>query len=210
MKNSTGCSGSGLLTSDGLLPYLAGFERLLRRNGYSPITARRKVRLVRDFSAWLTRRTINIKDLTLEQGERYLRYRARHRRPNTDDIAGLKHLLELLRDEGIVAQGKACKRSTPVDRLVDRYALYLREERAVAPDTVVTYSRVARSFLAQRFGEGRANLSALGATDVLKFVQHHVARGSRKAAQLACSVLRSFLHATAVKSSSILRREFLE
>src|SRR5262249_55639055 len=142
VKNSTGCSGSGLLTSDGLLPYLAGFERLLRRNGYAPITARRKVRLVRDFSAWLTRRRINIKDLTLEQGERYLRYRARHRRPNTDDIAGLKHLLELLRDEGIVAHRKACKRSTPVDRLVDRYALYLREERAVAPDTVVTYSRV--------------------------------------------------------------------
>ena len=80
-----------------------------------------------------------------------------------------------------------------MDRLVDRYALYLREERAVAPDTVVTYSRVARSFLAQRFGEGRANLSALRATDVLKFVQHHVARGSRKAAQLACTVLRSFL-----------------
>ena len=47
VKNSTRCSGSGLLTSEGLLvPYLAGFERLLRRNGYAPITARRKVRLV--------------------------------------------------------------------------------------------------------------------------------------------------------------------
>jgi integrase/recombinase XerD len=194
VKNSTGCSGSGLRTPEGsLVPYLAGFERLLRRDGYAPITARRKVRLVRDFSAWLTRRMININDLTLEQGERYLRYRARHRRPNTDDIAGLKQLLEVLRDEGIVAHRKECKRSTPVDRLVDRYALYLREERAVAPDTVVTYSRVARSFLAQRFGEGRTKLSALRATDVLKFVQHQVALGSRKTAQLACTVLRSFL-----------------
>lgn len=194
MKNSTGCSESGLRTPKGpLVPYLADFEHLLRRNGYAPTTARRKVRLVRDFSAWLSRRTINIKDLTIEQGEQYLRYRARHRRPSTDDIAGLKQLLELLRRKGIVAQQKVCKRSTPLDRLVDRYALYLREERAVAQDTVVTYSRVVRSFLAQRFGEGRTNPSALRPADVLKFVQHQVARGSRKTAQLACTALRSFL-----------------
>jgi integrase/recombinase XerD len=193
MKNSTGYSGSGLRTPKGpLAPYLPDFERLLRKNGYAPTTVRRKVRLVRDFSAWLSRQTINVEDLTLEHGELYLRYRARHRRPGTDDIAGLKQLLELLREEKIVAQ-KVGKQSTPLDRLVDRYGLYLREERAVAPDTVVNYSRIARCFLEQSFGEGRLKLSALRTTDVLKFVQHQVARGSRKRAQLACSALRSFL-----------------
>jgi integrase/recombinase XerD len=193
MKNSTGCTGLALRTLRGpLAPYLADFEHLLRRDGYAPTTVRRKMRLVRDFSAWLGRRTIDIKDLTLEHGERYLRYRARHRRPSTDDIAGLKQLLELLREERIVAQ-KVGKQSTHLDRLVDRYGLYLHEERAVAPITVVTYSQVVRSFLAQRFGEGGINLSALQTTDVLEFVQHQVARGSRKRAQLACSALRSFL-----------------
>jgi site-specific recombinase XerD len=158
MKNSPGCSGSGQRTPKRpLVPYLAAFERLLRRNGYAPTTARCKVRLARDFSAWLSRRTINIKDLNLEQGEQYLRYRARHRRPSTGDIASLKQLLELLRRKGIVAQQKVCKQRTPLDRLLDRYALYLREERAVARDTVINYSRVARGLLAQRFSGSSPN-----------------------------------------------------
>jgi integrase/recombinase XerD len=194
MKNLRGCLGSGQRALKGpLVPYLAAFERLLCTHGYAPSTVHDKIRLVRDFSAWLCWRTIDIKDLTLEEGVRYLRYRARHRRPNRNDIAGLKQLLELLRREGIVAQQKVCKQRTPLDHLLDRYALYLREERAVAPHTVFAYSRVARRFLAQRFGEDPPSLSALRAIDVLKFVQSQVARGSRKTAAYVCTALRSFL-----------------
>lgn len=194
MKNSPGCSGCGKRTPEGpLVPHLPAFERLLRTRGYAPTTVRLKVRLVCDFSAWLSRRRISVQLITLEQAERYLRHRAQHRRPRRGDSADLKQLLELLGEEGIVAQQKACNRSTPVDRLLDRYGLYLRDERAVYPGTAVTYTRVARGFLEHRFGGGRPNLSALRTTDVLRFVQHQVARGSRKTAQLACSALRSFL-----------------
>lgn len=101
--------------------------------------------------------------------------------------------MEILGEEGIVAQQKACNRSTPADRLLDRYGLYLRDERAVCPGTAVTHTRVARGFLEHRFGGGRPNLSERRTTYVLRFVQHQVARGSRKTAQLACSALRSFL-----------------
>src|SRR5262245_24498786 len=193
MKNSPGCSGSGQRTRGPLVPHLPAFERLLRTRGYAATTIRHKMRLVRDFSAWLSRQRTNIEDITLEQAGNYLRCRARHRRPGSDDVASLNQLLELLRDEGIVAQRKVCKQSTPRDRLLDRYALYLRDERLVAPCTVFTYSRIARRFLTQRFGDDRLNLSALRAIDVLKFVQDQVTRGSRKAAQLACTALRSFL-----------------
>jgi site-specific recombinase XerD len=81
----------------------------------------------------------------------------------------------------------------PLDRLLDEYALYLRNERAVAQVTVAAYSRVARGLLAQIFGGRRLNLSALRTIDLLKFVQHQVARGSRKMAAYACTALRSFL-----------------
>jgi site-specific recombinase XerD len=111
----------------------------------------------------------------------------------SDDVASLKQLLALLIGKGIVAQPKVCKQSTPLDRVLDRYAYYLREERAVVADTIVNYSRVARNFLAHKFGVGRQDLSALRAIDVLKFVQHQVTRGSRKTAQVACTALRSFL-----------------
>ena len=193
MKNLPGCSGSGQRIRGPLMPHLPAFDCFLRTRGYAPKTIRHKIRLVRGYSTWLGRQRVGGRRVTLEQAERYLRYRARHRRPGSDDLASLKQLLELLREEGIVAQRKVCKPSTPLDRLLDRYASYLREERAVAPGTVATYSRVARSFLAQRFGEGRTDLSALRATDVLKFVQHQIAGGSRKTAQLTCTALRSFL-----------------
>ena len=193
MKNSHECSGSGQRARGPLGPHLLAFERLLRTQGYASTTIRGKVRLVRDFSAWLSRRAINIEDVTLEQASNYLRYRAQHRRPMSDDVASLKQLLALLLGEGIVAQPKVCKQSTPLDRVLDRYAYYLREERAVVPDTIINYSRVARNFLAQTFGVGHQDLSALRSIDVLKFVRHQVARGSRKTAQVACTALRSFL-----------------
>ena len=193
MKNSHECSGSGQRARGPLGPHLPTFERLLRTQGYASTTIRGKVRLVRDFSAWLSRRAINIEDVTLEQASNYLRYRGQHRRPMSDDVASLKQLLALLIGKGIVAQPKVCKQSTPLDRVLDRYAYYLREERAVVADTIVNYSRVARNFLAHKFGVGRQDLSALRAIDVLKFVQHQVARGSRKTAQVACTALRSFL-----------------
>ena len=191
MNNSAGCSGSEQRTRQGpLLRYLAAFERLLRTQGYAPPTIRLKVRLVRDFGLWLRKRGIGLKDLSAEHAERYLRHRARRLRPRTDDIVGLSQLLDILRKEGIVAQRQVCKQSTPLDRLLEQYALYLREERAVAPVTVVLYSRVAHEFLAQSFSEGRLNLSALRTLDVLTFVQHQAARGSRKTAAYACSALR--------------------
>lgn len=194
MKNSPGCSRAERRTPQcPLIPYLTAFERLLRGQGYAPPTIRLKVRLVRDFSVWLRKRAISLKDLSAEHAERYLRYRARHLRPRTDDIVGLSQLLDLLRKEGIIAQPQVCKQSMPLDRLLDQYALYLCEERAVAPVTVAGYSQVAREFLAQSFGEGRLNLSALRTVDVLKFVQYRAARGSRKTAAYACTALRSFL-----------------
>jgi integrase/recombinase XerD len=194
MKNLHGCSGSEQRARQGpLTPYLAAFEQLLRTQGYAPPTIRLKVRLVRDFSVWLMEQTISLKHLSAEHAEHYLRDRARHRRPRTDDIVGLSQILDLLCKEGVVAQQKVCKRSTPLDRLLDRYASYLREERAVAPFTVAAYSRVARGFLVQSFGEGRLNLPALRTIDVLNFVQHQVARGSRKTATCTCTALRSFL-----------------
>ena len=194
MKNSPERSRSKQRTPhEPLLPYLAAFERLLCSQGYAPPTIRLKLRLVRDFRLWLRERAVGLKDLTAEHAERYLRHRARHLRPRTDDIVGLRQLLDLLRKKGMVAQRRVRKQSMPLDRLVDQYALYLREERAVAPVTIALYSRVARGFLAQSFCEARLNLSALRAIDVLTFVQRQAARGSRKTAAYACSALRSFL-----------------
>ena len=82
---------------------------------------------------------------------------------------------------------------TPVQRLLDDYAAYLRQERALAPPTLVYYLRFVRCFLTERFGSGRLRLSLLRATDVVLFVQRQVDRLSPKVAKLVTTALRSFL-----------------
>jgi integrase/recombinase XerD len=177
-----------------LVPYIAAFVGQLRIKGYAETSVRLRTRLVVNFSRWLKRKNIAIEDITTEHTERYLRYRARHLRPTTNDAPALKQLLDLLREEGVIAQCPACDVATPLQRLLDEYAFYLRQERALTPVTVVDYLPFIRCFLAQRFSKGRLQLSVLRAADVVRFVQHQVACLSPSRAKRATSALRSFLH----------------
>ena len=103
MNNSAGCSRSEQRTLQApLLLYLAAFERLLHTQGYASSTIRLKVRLVRDFSVWLRKRGIRLKDLSADHAKCYLRHRARHLRPRTDDIVGLSQLLDLVCTENLI------------------------------------------------------------------------------------------------------------
>jgi len=79
------------------------------------------------------------------------------------------------------------------ERLLDEYAFYLRQERALAPATLVNYLPIVRGFLMQRFGKDRPQLSVIRAADVVQYVQHKVARLSPHSAKYVTKALRSFL-----------------
>jgi integrase/recombinase XerD len=68
-----------------------------------------------------------------------------------------------------------------------------RQERALSPRTLIYYLDFARGFLGQTFGEGKLEMSALRAADVIKFVQRQVAHRSRGSARKLTTGLRSFL-----------------
>lgn len=105
----------------------------------------------------------------------------------------MKRLLHLLHEEGVIRLAGASSNVTPVQRLLDEYALYLRQERGLAPSTLVNYLRVIRGFLMERFGKGPLQLSALCAADVVLFVRRQAGRVPPKVAKLATTALRSFL-----------------
>jgi site-specific recombinase XerD len=100
--------------------------------------------------------------------------------------------LDLLTEKGVIAPRRTPIDVTPAQRLLDEYALYLRQERVLASPTRVNYLRFVRSFLADRFGRG-LRLSVLCAADVIRFVQHEAAHLSPKVATLVTTALRSFL-----------------
>jgi integrase/recombinase XerD len=176
-----------------LLPYIAVFAERLRSQGYSKRSVGEASGLVADFSEWLKQKKIAKEDISLKRTELYLRYRALHRRPRKSDVATMRRLLNLLREEGVIKQAPACPEPTPMQRLLDEYAFYLRQERALAPATLVNYLPIVRGFLMQRFGKDRPQLSVIRAADVVQYVQHQVARLSPHSAKYVTKALRSFL-----------------
>lgn len=178
-----------------LAGYIGSFADSLGAMGYAASSIHRQVRIAACFSRWLGQGAVTAQGITPAHLTRYLRYRARRRRPCRGDRAALTHLMDFLRREGVVPTEKiAVDQRTPIDRCTDAYELYLREGRALATATIVNYVPFVRDFLKHRFGAGPVKLSCLSANDVVRFVRHQAPRLHRKRAKLMTSGLRSFLN----------------
>jgi integrase/recombinase XerD len=151
-------------------PYVDSYAADMHQQGYASPTAEAQIRLVADFSRWLAKRQIAPGKVTTEHCQRYLRFRARHRRPKSDDHAALKRLLDLLLRQGVIPE-PSLPAATPVDQLQEEFDLYLRQERALASATVCNYLPFVGQFLAERFGPGPIDLSTLRAAHVTGFVR---------------------------------------
>lgn len=77
--------------------------------------------------------------------------------------------------------------------MAEAFARYLRDERSLAPVTIVNYVSFIRGFLDDRFGRGPVTLSRVCASDVVGFVQRQAPRLHLKRAKVLTTALRSFL-----------------
>jgi site-specific recombinase XerD len=173
-------------------PYLDSYAADMHQQGYAPQTAESQIRLVADFSRWLAKRQVIPQEITTEHCQRYLRFRARHRRPGRSDLAALKKLLNLLLRQGVIPESLS-PAATPAEQLRDEFGLYLRQERALAATTVRSYLLFVGQFLAERFGSSPIDLSTLCAADVTGFVRRRATSIKSKRVQLVTTALRSFL-----------------
>jgi integrase/recombinase XerD len=161
--------------------------------GYAKSSLQREIRLAAGFSQWLKQERLALHRIHANQVSRYLRHRRRQVRPGLGDAAALRHLLEFLRREGVMATEPITARLTPVERTVHAYVQYLRDARALASATITNYAPFIQGFLTDRFGAGPARLARLTARDVVRFVQRQAPRLHLKRAKLLTSALRSFL-----------------
>lgn len=160
--------------------------------GYTRHTREVQIRLVADFGCWLAKRRIQAHDITAELFRRYLRTRARRRRPTRNDLSALQRLLTLLRRKGVLAAPVPLA-TTPAEQLRNEFRLYLGQERALASATQVNYTAFVSEFLVERFGAGPVNLSRLSAADITRFVRRRAATIQSKRVLLMTTALRSFL-----------------
>ncbi|MCI0352664.1 MAG: site-specific integrase, partial [Acidobacteriales bacterium] len=123
----------------------------------------------------------------------YLQQRAQQRRIREGDAFALQRLLDLLRQEGVIAEKMAPIVRTPAELLADEFRSYLRQERALAETTVTFYLEFISRFLKDRFADREVDLSVLCAADVVGFVQRQAACLHPKRAKVMTTALRSFL-----------------
>jgi integrase/recombinase XerD len=177
-----------------LSPYIAGFAKWTREEGYALHSRQQKVLLAARFSRWLGQQAVGVRCVCSEHPSRYLRSRAHHVKAQRGDAATLRQFLDFVRHQGVVPAEKIPPpRLTPVEKTVLTFKRYLRDERMLAEASVIRYVPFVRQFLVDRFGDGRVRLSCLCAGDVVRFVRRQAPRLRLKRAQLLTSALRSFL-----------------
>jgi integrase/recombinase XerD len=173
---------------------VAGFAKWARDEGYASPSRWRQVFLAAGFSHWLGQQAVSVRRISSEHVARYLRSHVGRMQIRRGDAATLRQFIDLLRRQGVVPPEKILPcRLTPVERAADAFALYLRNERALAEAAVVNYLPFVRRFLAHRFGDRPVRLSRLCADDVVRFVQRQAPRLHLKRAKLLTTALRSFL-----------------
>lgn len=177
-----------------LAAHIGAFAKARSAQGYAPDSIHRQVLLAARFSDWLQQKRVALRHVSSDHPTRYLRDRARRVRPCAGDAAALRHLMDFLRREGVIAAATvSARRLSPAESCAHAYAQYLREARALTNATIANYVPFIRGFLTDRFGDGPVRLSRLSAGDVVRYVQRQAPQLHLKRAKLLTSALRSFL-----------------
>jgi site-specific recombinase XerD len=174
-----------------LSPLLELYSTSLNEERYSHESFLRKTGFVIGFSRWLHQKRIEMPDVTLSVGQRFLRDKPRR----GGDPATLKHFLAWMQSRGLIsAQALQPREKSEVDTLVEEYSAYLLSERGLAPTSAVVYAAIAHRFLTRTCPQGRWDLKALTAQQIRDFaVQEARKFRTSKAASLLTCVARSFL-----------------
>jgi integrase/recombinase XerD len=175
-----------------LSPILESYATSLNEEGYSHESFLSKTWFVMGFSRWLHQQRIQIPELTLSVGQRFLR----HRRPRrSGDLIALRQLLTWMHGKGLIpAQALQLCEKSEVDALIDDFSGYLLRERGLASTSGAVYASIAHRFLTRTCPRGRSDLKALTARKIRDFVIHEAQRfRTSKAASLLTSVIRSLL-----------------
>jgi site-specific recombinase XerD len=172
--------------------YVNTYTKLIKEQGYAPVSVQDQIRLITRFIGWLRRMHTEIGSLDETVVHRFLRHRQSVGCTRHGDAAALDRFLHMLRGEGVAPPEKQSP-LFPRQRLIANYERYLLQERGLAQGTVVNYGALVDQFLSTRFRQRPLNLSQLGAPDVTGFVRQRAHKLRPQCAQLLVTALRSFL-----------------
>ena len=183
---------SGVVMTGPLAPFDQAYREELRRRGYTVRSAVCEVRQVARFSRWLEADGLGVSEVNESRVDEFMvwqraqwQYRSQWSRP------GLRCLLDVLREHGVLAAEDPVAPCSPTNALLDRFERYLVTERGLAMGTVALYSACVRRFVSG-LAPDRA-LSELSVSDVTAAVLRESERVSVSATQSFVNGVRAFL-----------------
>jgi integrase/recombinase XerD len=190
-----------------LAPYVAGFRRSLAEQGYTPYSIYDQLLLMAHVSRWLVGEGLDGIDLTVARVGQFLRVRRAGGYAQPVSMCGMLALLGYLRGLGVAPGPEPDVADTPVGVLLERYRVYLVEERGLSTSSSVRhYLDVAGAFLVHRSITVEVDLAGLTSADVTEFVLSESRRRTVGYAKSIASRLRSllrFLHVEGLTTSAL-------
>jgi site-specific recombinase XerD len=150
--------------------HVAGFDEVLRSQGYSSVSRRLKRLILAELSRWLRRHRVDLGAFDEECILGFLRERRRRYRTCSGVSRTCRQFLDHLRSQGAVPPAPPPPAQSPLDALADEYASYLRSERGLAEATIAFYIPLVRRLLAQAGVDMRGWLQTLEPAAIPRFV----------------------------------------
>lgn len=175
-----------------LLSFAEGFGMRLVEQGYTPCSVQFQLQLLAHLSRWMEAGGVEVGELSPAMVERFLAERRQHGYASRISLKGIRPLLGYLDGLGVLpAAGDLAP--TPVDRLVDEFCSYLREERGLVAGSVELYARIARRFLQERSEPLADELAGLSGREINVFVLAEARRVRTRTAETVVCALRALL-----------------
>lgn len=171
------------------------FTNGLSKLGYCAAVVRQKRLIVERFVRWVGRRRLDVVDIDEVTVDAFLVYLGRRRVPVGNRHCTLMAFLGHLRGEATTVRPETVPRDDRAALVLQRYEIYLREERGLAEETVSNYRRFVSALAREGFAESTTGAHARGPTfqqvrDYLLACTQSLAPAT---AQLVATALRSFL-----------------
>jgi site-specific recombinase XerD len=174
-----------------LSEYLDAYAASVAEQGYARHSIRRQIVAIADFSWWLRKQHIELRDLDSQIVDRFLRSRRRQQRLGRSDPKTLQRLLTLLCEKGAV-KCQPTVAHTARSKVITDFQGYLSQDLGRSLSTLKNYVPFVDQFLLERFHNRAPNFTSLRAPDVTRFVMRHARQLSPLRAGLMVTALRSF------------------
>ena len=122
-------------------PYVDEFIAWLQQQQYTQHSIRCKIRVVADFSRWLSRRHLGADTLDAERVSLFLACRERLSSCTLGDFSALRQLADLLLRKQILKQWSVVLPPNERDQLEEAFCTHLLQDQGLRPTTPECYIR---------------------------------------------------------------------